>query len=89
MINQIKKAIKISRLNVNSKEFEEDIKGVIEMFEEIEKVDVEGIELEILPSKVKNQMREDETYNENKKFSSIVKDFKPNKKELSIGPKLK
>ncbi len=92
MEDQIKKAIQISRLNVDPKKFKKDIKEVIEMFNEIKEVDVSGIPLNILPIKVKNQMRKDLSYKDiNKKttYQKLKRDFNPDKEKLSIGPKLK
>lgn len=92
MKEQIKKAIEISRLNIEQDEFSEDIISILEMFDELEEVNVEDIELEILPIKVKNQFREDRTYkqiNESEDYFKIKSQFNPDKERISIGPKLK
>lgn len=79
ILNEIKRAIKIARLDVKEQEFIDDIFNIIKMFDKISEFNKDE-KISVLPIKIENQLRDD-----NEK--SIEWDIK-NKRALSWGPKI-
>ncbi len=55
----IKRAIKISRIEINKDEIVEQIKEIIQFFEMLDEIDVNN-EVQFLPIEIKNVTRDDE-----------------------------